>query len=140
MRVHGVLLGDEVADLDDRALAARAQRANLFCRVDPIQKDRVIRALRARGHVVGYLGDGINALQGRPHAALAAAAAGILGVAAVLPFTPLGALFGLLALPGHFYAALAGMTAAYLVLLEVVKRRFHARAHGRRRARRLHGA
>ena len=35
-------------------------RANLFCRVNPSQKDRVILALKARGHVVGYLGDGIN--------------------------------------------------------------------------------
>jgi Mg2+-importing ATPase len=58
--VRGVLLGSEAAVLDDRALAARAQRANLFCRVDPVQKNRIIRALRARGHVVGYLGDGIN--------------------------------------------------------------------------------
>jgi Mg2+-importing ATPase len=33
---------------------------NLFCRVNPSQKDRVILALKARGHVVGYLGDGIN--------------------------------------------------------------------------------
>ncbi len=60
MPVRGVLTGDEIAAMDDRALAQRAQRANLFCRVDPIQKNRVIRALRARGHVVGYLGDGIN--------------------------------------------------------------------------------
>ena len=33
---------------------------NLFCRVSPSQKDRIILALKARGHVVGYLGDGIN--------------------------------------------------------------------------------
>jgi Mg2+-importing ATPase len=60
IQVHGVLLGEEVAKLDDRALAHRVQHANLFCRVDPIQKNRIICALRARGHVVGYLGDGIN--------------------------------------------------------------------------------
>jgi Mg2+-importing ATPase len=36
------------------------ESANLFCRVNPSQKERVILALRARGHVVGYLGDGIN--------------------------------------------------------------------------------
>ena len=60
MRVSGVLLGAEIAALDDRALAQRVRRANLYCRVDPVQKDRVIRALRARGEVVGYLGDGIN--------------------------------------------------------------------------------
>jgi Mg2+-importing ATPase len=60
MKVEGVLLGAEVAKLDDRALAHRVRHTNLFCRVDPIQKNRVIRALRGTGRVVGYLGDGIN--------------------------------------------------------------------------------
>ncbi|MFC5499382.1 magnesium-translocating P-type ATPase [Caenimonas terrae] len=301
--VAGVLLGAEIATLDDRALAQRARRANLFCRVDPIQKNRVIRALRARGHVVGYLGDGINdapalhsadigisvdtgadsaraaadvillrhsldvlsqavaegrrtfantrkyillgtssnfgnmasmaaaavflpflpmlpvqillnnllydtasvalpldrvepadvaapqhwdmpqlrrfmfvigpvsslfdlgtfylllvvlgasaaqfqsgwfveslatqvlaifvirtrgpALAGRPHRALVLAAAAVLAVAAALPFTPLGGLFGLVALPLPFYGALLGMTLCYLLLLEAVKRLFY---------------
>jgi Mg2+-importing ATPase len=58
--VTGMLLGTELARMDDEALAARAESVNLFCRVTPAQKSRVIRALRARGHVVGYLGDGIN--------------------------------------------------------------------------------
>ena len=304
MPVHGVLLGHEIAAMDDRALAQRAGHANLFCRVDPIQKNRVIRALHARGHVVGYLGDGINdapalhsadvgisvdaaadtarasadlillrhgltvlsaavtegrrtfantrkyillgtssnfgnmasmafaavalpflpmlpvqillnnllydalsavlpldrvepqdtaapqqwdmallrrfmfvigpvsslfdlltfwlllqvlgavpaqfqsgwfveslatqvlavfvirsrgaAWAGRPHPALGAAACIVLGIAVLLPFTPLGAIFGLVVLPPGFYAALAGMTVSYLVLLEAVKRLFYA--------------
>jgi len=58
--VAGLLTGKEIAVLDDQALRARAETANLFCRVNPAQKERVILALRARGHVVGYLGDGIN--------------------------------------------------------------------------------
>ena len=58
--VTGVLLGKEIAQMDDHTLRARVEAANLFCRVNPSQKDRVIQALRARGHVVGYLGDGIN--------------------------------------------------------------------------------
>ena len=58
--VEGVLTGKEIAQLDDHALQARVETANLFCRVNPVQKERVIRALKARGHVVGYLGDGIN--------------------------------------------------------------------------------
>ncbi|MBG9390213.1 magnesium-translocating P-type ATPase [Caenimonas aquaedulcis] len=303
MRVEGVLLGHEIAAMDDRALAHRAQACNLFCRVDPIQKNRVIRALRARGHVVGYLGDGINdapalhsadvgisvdsacdsaraaadlvllrhdlgvlgaavgegrrtiantrkyillgtssnfgnmasmaaaavflpflpmlpvqillnnllydgvsaalpldrvdaqdvaapvrwdiarlrrfmlvigpvsslfdiglfvvllhvldaapaqfqsawfleslatqvlavfvirtrgpAIAGRPHPAVAAAALAVLSFAAVLPFTPLGAWFGLVGLPASFYLAITGMTVSYLLLLELVKRRFY---------------
>ncbi|MDE2605135.1 MAG: magnesium-translocating P-type ATPase [Burkholderiales bacterium] len=313
MPVHGVLLGQEIARLDERALAQRVQRANLFCRVDPIQKNRVIRALRARGHVVGYLGDGINdapalhsadvgisvdtaadtaraaadlillrhsltvldaavtegrrtfantrkyillgtssnfgnmvsmafaavvlpflpmlpvqillnnllydavsaalpldrvdpedtrtrqhwdiaairrfmfvigpvsslfdlltfwlllrvlgaaapefqsgwfveslatqvlavfvirtrgpAWRGRPHPVLAATAAGVVGGAVLLPFTPLGALFGLVPLPPVFYAALAGMTLAYLALLELVKRLYQARQRRRQHRR-----
>ncbi|MEI7611893.1 MAG: magnesium-translocating P-type ATPase [Betaproteobacteria bacterium] len=58
--VTGVLTGKEIALLDDYALQARVEETNLFCRVNPAQKDRIIMALRARDHVVGYLGDGIN--------------------------------------------------------------------------------
>jgi Mg2+-importing ATPase len=58
--VAGVLTGKEIAQMDDHALRVRVETANLFCRVNPSQKDRVILALKARGHVVGYLGDGIN--------------------------------------------------------------------------------
>ena len=58
--VQGVLTGQEIAAMDDDALHARVASTQLFCRVNPTQKSRVIRALRARGHVVGYLGDGVN--------------------------------------------------------------------------------
>ncbi|ARO87507.1 magnesium-translocating P-type ATPase [Nitrosospira lacus] len=58
--VTGLLTGKEIAQIDDHTLQARVETANLFCRVNPAQKERVIRALKARGHVVGYLGDGIN--------------------------------------------------------------------------------
>lgn len=58
--VIGILTGKEMAAMDDAALRVRVEKANLFCRVNPAQKERVILALKARGHVVGYLGDGIN--------------------------------------------------------------------------------
>ena len=58
--VRGVITGAEIARLDDPALAARVDGANLFCRVDPVQKNRIVQMLRKRGHVVGFLGDGIN--------------------------------------------------------------------------------
>src|SRR5574337_356380 len=54
------LTGPELDTLSDDALAARLDATTLFCRVTPAQKSRVIRALRRRGHIVGYLGDGIN--------------------------------------------------------------------------------
>ena len=60
VRIDGVLTGTEVAALNDDALRARVENVNLFCRVNPSQKNRIILALKARGHVVGYLGDGIN--------------------------------------------------------------------------------
>ena len=58
--VGAVLLGGDVDALADAELAARAVTTTLFARLNPQQKARVIRALRAGGHVVGYLGDGIN--------------------------------------------------------------------------------
>jgi Mg2+-importing ATPase len=58
--VVGVLTGAQIQQMDDPALAARVEQVNLFCRVAPTQKNRVILALKQRGHVVGYLGDGIN--------------------------------------------------------------------------------
>jgi Mg2+-importing ATPase len=58
--VTGVLTGGEIALLDDSALQAQVETVNLFCRVTPAQKNRLILALKQRGHVVGYLGDGIN--------------------------------------------------------------------------------
>ena len=58
--ITGVLTGQEITLLNDHALQARVDAVNLFCRVNPAQKNRVILALKARGRVVGYLGDGIN--------------------------------------------------------------------------------
>jgi Mg2+-importing ATPase len=57
---HGMLTGEELAKLTKEALLARAARTDLFVEIDPNQKERIIAALRRRGHVVGYLGDGIN--------------------------------------------------------------------------------
>jgi P-type Mg2+ transporter len=58
--VKGVLGGREIAAMDDPALRAAVERANLFCRVTPEQKNRIVLALKAGGHVVGFMGDGIN--------------------------------------------------------------------------------
>lgn len=55
-----VLTGAEIAELTDAGLAAKVEQIDLFARVDPDQKKRIIDALRKRGHVTGFLGDGIN--------------------------------------------------------------------------------
>jgi Mg2+-importing ATPase len=60
LEVGGVLTGAQLDRMDDQALAAKADSTTLFCRVNPAQKNRIVAMLRARGHVVGFLGDGIN--------------------------------------------------------------------------------
>ncbi|MCW5721984.1 MAG: magnesium-translocating P-type ATPase [Devosia sp.] len=57
---RNVLTGSELARLTKEALLARLARTDIFAEIDPNQKERIIAALRRRGHVVGYLGDGIN--------------------------------------------------------------------------------
>jgi Mg2+-importing ATPase len=55
-----IVTGDQVDAMDDAALAYQAEHGAIFARVSPEQKNRVILGLKARGHVVGYIGDGIN--------------------------------------------------------------------------------
>ena len=55
-----IVLGDDIDRMSDPALGAVAERTTVFARVSPIQKNRIVRALHARGHVVGCVGDGIN--------------------------------------------------------------------------------
>jgi P-type Mg2+ transporter len=58
--LQGVLTGRQLNDLHDEALWHLAERTTLFAEVDPNQKERIILALQKTGHVVGYMGDGIN--------------------------------------------------------------------------------
>ncbi len=58
--VEGVLSGAELNQLRDEALWHQVDHTDLFVEVDPNQKERIIRALQKRNHVVGYMGDGIN--------------------------------------------------------------------------------
>ena len=55
-----ILVGNQLDTMDDAAVAYQAENGAIFARVSPEQKNRVILALKARGHVVGYMGDGIN--------------------------------------------------------------------------------
>ncbi|MFQ7898388.1 magnesium-translocating P-type ATPase [Stutzerimonas degradans] len=58
--VERVITGSELGQMRDEALINLAPRISLFAEVDPNQKERIIRALQKTGHVVGFLGDGIN--------------------------------------------------------------------------------
>jgi Mg2+-importing ATPase len=55
-----IVLGDELDKMTDPALAVIAERNQVFARVSPGQKNRIILALKSRDQVVGFLGDGIN--------------------------------------------------------------------------------
>jgi len=55
-----MLLGGDVEKMSDTELAEASDKAALFARLSPAHKERVIRVLRGKGHVVGFLGDGIN--------------------------------------------------------------------------------
>lgn len=60
LEVSDVLTGTQLDEMRDEALWQAARRTNLFAEVDPNQKERILLALRKTGHVVGYMGDGIN--------------------------------------------------------------------------------
>ena len=55
-----VLLGSRVAQMSDAELAAAVEQYGIFAKLAPMHKERIVRALRANGHVVGFIGDGIN--------------------------------------------------------------------------------
>ena len=55
-----VASGSELDRLSDQALPSLADRVAVFAEIEPRQKERLVRALRRAGHVVGYMGDGIN--------------------------------------------------------------------------------
>jgi Mg2+-importing ATPase len=60
LEVKGVVLGSQLSELHGDALARVVEEANIFARVTPGQKDRIMAALKSNGHVVGFMGDGIN--------------------------------------------------------------------------------
>ncbi len=57
---EAVLLGAQIESLSDEALKAAAESHSIFAKLSPLHKERIVRALRASGHVVGFMGDGIN--------------------------------------------------------------------------------
>lgn len=60
LEVDTMLLGSDIAAMDDVELARRADKTQVFAKLTPDQKARVVTVLRDNGHVVGYMGDGIN--------------------------------------------------------------------------------
>ena len=60
VEVKGCLTGQELVQMTNETLRVRLGSVNLFCRVTPQQKERILLALKQAGRVVGFLGDGIN--------------------------------------------------------------------------------
>ncbi len=60
IEIKSILLGPDVESMSDEKLAKAAEKATVFYKLEPADKERVIRVLQGAGHVVGFLGDGIN--------------------------------------------------------------------------------
>ena len=58
--VDGIVLGPQIDRMDDPALALAVEQHTIFAKLSPLNKERIVRSLRANGHVVGFMGDGIN--------------------------------------------------------------------------------
>ena len=55
-----VLIGVDVDKMSDDELSKEVEKVNVFARMNPLQKERIIKILKKNGHVVGYMGDGVN--------------------------------------------------------------------------------
>ncbi|MCL1873529.1 MAG: magnesium-translocating P-type ATPase [Clostridiales bacterium] len=60
LEAERILLGNDVEDMDETQLREAVETTNVFAKLSPSQKSRIVAALRENGHTVGYMGDGIN--------------------------------------------------------------------------------
>ncbi|MFZ4764774.1 MAG: magnesium-translocating P-type ATPase [Roseimicrobium sp.] len=60
LEAEDILLGSQVETMTESELAEAVERTHIFARLSPAHKQRLIRALQSKGHVVGFMGDGIN--------------------------------------------------------------------------------
>lgn len=58
--IQGILLGTQLERMHEEELKKEVEICNVFAKLNPLQKSRVINALKSNGHIVGYMGDGIN--------------------------------------------------------------------------------
>jgi len=57
---NDILLGSDIDKMSDLELAKRIEEVDVFARMNPLQKERVVSLYKKSGHVVGYMGDGVN--------------------------------------------------------------------------------
>lgn len=60
LHVQGIMLGGELDNLTDAELSIKAQEINVFAKLSPMHKERIVNVLKQSGNIVGFLGDGIN--------------------------------------------------------------------------------
>ena len=60
LKYNNILLGSDIDNMDDRELSKRAEVTDVFAKLSPEQKSRIVSVLRESGHTVGFMGDGIN--------------------------------------------------------------------------------
>jgi len=60
LEVEGMLLGSHVEKMSDEELSVAVEKTTVFAKLSPTHKERIVRVLHDKGHVVGFMGDGIN--------------------------------------------------------------------------------
>lgn len=60
MKIDHILLGSDIDEMNDQLLAMEVENTSVFAKLSPQQKTRIVRILRGNGHIVGFMGDGIN--------------------------------------------------------------------------------
>ncbi len=58
--INQIMMGDDLDKISDDDLAGQIDNINIFAKLNPFQKSRIIKVLQSRGHTVGFMGDGIN--------------------------------------------------------------------------------
>ena len=58
--INNILLGDELENISDEELSKNMDDYSIFAKVSPLQKQRIVKVLKTKGHTVGFMGDGIN--------------------------------------------------------------------------------
>ncbi|MFL8673033.1 magnesium-translocating P-type ATPase [Clostridioides sp. GD02404] len=60
IKIENILLGSDIEGLDDKNLDKMVEHTSIFAKLSPEQKSRIVESLRRNGHIVGFMGDGIN--------------------------------------------------------------------------------
>ena len=60
LRSDNIIIGSQLDEMSDKELKEKIEEVDVFARLNPLQKERVVKLYKENGHVVGYMGDGVN--------------------------------------------------------------------------------